>query len=177
MKVHLGCGDKFIPGWVHVDVKPASHVDHVLDLRNLYGFDAGVANEVYACHVLEHFGRHEVQGVLNEWVRIIKPGGIIRLAVPDFEAVCARYQKTAEVSEILGLVCGGQRDDYDYHKMIFDYHSLATMCDRAGLKNIRRFDWETTAHAGIDDYSKAYLPHMDKNSGLLMSLNIQGEKA
>ena len=44
---------------------------------------------IYACHLLEHFGRYSFEGVLREWYRVLEQGGILRLAVPDF-ASCAR---------------------------------------------------------------------------------------
>ena len=44
---------------------------------------------IYASHILEHFGRHQYEDVLAEWYRVLSPGGVLRLAVPDFE-VCAR---------------------------------------------------------------------------------------
>ena len=42
---------------------------------------------IYACHLLEHFGRWEMHEVLQEWYRVLKTGGLLRLAVPDFSAL------------------------------------------------------------------------------------------
>ncbi|GHV06377.1 hypothetical protein AGMMS50229_11080 [Campylobacterota bacterium] len=46
----------------------------------------------------------------------------------------------------------------------------------AGFTNIRRYDWRETEHSGIDDYSQAYIPHMDRENGTLVSLNVECEK-
>lgn len=175
-KLHLGCGQKHIPGFMHVDALPYSHVDVVGPVHELPFVPSGSVELIYACHVLEHFGRHEVDGVLREWLRVLAPSGVLRLAVPDF-AACARLYVDGSlargVDEILGLVVGGQRDQYDYHKMIFDEASLTKRLKEAGFSAVRRWEWRTTEHRLIDDYSQAYLPHMDKERGTLVSLNLE----
>jgi len=101
---------------------------------------------------------------------------VLRLAVPDFGAVVQRYGETANLAELVGLVCGGQRDQYDFHKMVFDEKLLAERLTEAGFSSVSRYDWKTTSHAWMDDYSQAYLPHLDKEHGLLMSLNVEAVK-
>lgn len=46
----------------------------------------------------------------------------------------------------------------------------------AGFKDVRRYDWRQTEHKDYDDFSQAYIPHMDKENGLLISLNIEATK-
>ena len=46
----------------------------------------------------------------------------------------------------------------------------------SGFSDIKEWDWRKTEHSDIDDYSQAYLPHMDKENGLLMSMNIEATK-
>lgn len=178
-KLHLGCGSKFIPGFYHVDALAFPHVDHVGPVEDLGFLPANSVKLIYACHVLEHFGRNEVASVLAEWCRVLAPGGVLRLAVPDFEAAATLYKMPGngiELQHILGLVCGGQRDKYDYHKVIFDEQSLTDALLAAGFANVRRWDWRQTEHAALDDYSQAYLPHMDKERGTLVSLNLEAVK-
>jgi predicted SAM-dependent methyltransferase len=131
---------------------------------------------IYACHVLEHFGRHEIDQVLKEWFRVLRKGGRLRVAVPDFEAVAHRYHQTGDLSELIGLVSGGQRNEYDFHKIVFDEKLLRERLLKAGFASVSRYDWRGTEHAGLDDYSQAYLPHMDKETGQLMSLNLEAIK-
>ena len=45
-----------------------------------------------------------------------------------------------------------------------------------GFKSVERYNWKDTEHFYVDDYSQAYLPHMDKANGLLMSLNVEATK-
>ena len=76
----------------------------------------------------------------------------------------------------VGLVCGGQRDDTDCHRMIFDAPMLSGLLFQAGFSGVRKWDWRKTDHVDIDDYSPSHLPHMDKESGRLMSLNLEAVK-
>jgi predicted SAM-dependent methyltransferase len=174
VKLHLGCGSRYITGFVHVDVLRYEHVDVTAMVDDLPFADAA-AELVYASHVLEHFGRHELQRVLREWLRVLAPGGWLRLAVPDFEAIVAAYP-TFGLEAVMGLACGGQRDSYDYHKVLFDRASLTRALTDAGFVEVRPWDWRATEHAAIDDYSQAYLPHLDKERGRLMSLNLEARR-
>ena len=137
------------------------------------------ASLIYASHVLEHFGRHEYKSVLLEWYRILAPKGVLRLSVPDFASVALLYAEQGlsdGLSGLIGLVSGGQRDASDYHKMIFDEPFLSQSLFDCGFRQCRRWDWRLTEHAHIDDFSQAYLPHLDKEHGRLMSLNIEALK-
>lgn len=178
MRLHLGCGSRYIPGFVHVDALPASHVDIVGPVERLPMDDASVSL-IYASHILEHFGRYEYKAVLQEWFRVLKPGGILRLSVPDFAACAALYYESGlmdSLTGLVGLIVGGQRDEYDFHKMVFDENSLRRDLLECGFMKVRHWDWRTTEHAGIDDYSQAYIPHLDKEFGRLMSLNLEAVK-
>ena len=176
MKLHLGCGAKYIPGFIHVDIEDHPHVDYRSSVKSLPFAKDGSVELIYASHVLEHFGRHEVDEVLREWHRVLRKGGLLRVAVPDFEAVCLRYRETHDLSELVGLVCGGQVNQYDFHKMVFDERLLRDHLLHAGFSSAARYDWKSTEHARLDDYSQAYLPHMQKETGLLVSLNMEAVK-
>lgn len=178
MKLHLGCGRKYIPGFVHIDVQPGPHVDVVGPVEKLPMPDNSVSL-IYASHILEHFGRFVYMSVLREWFRVLRPDGVLRLAVPDFAACAAIYYENGledGLSGLVGLIIGGQRDQYDYHKMIFDEKFLRKSLLEVGFRDVRPWDWRTTEHAAIDDYSQAHLPHMRKDDGRLMSLNVEAVK-
>jgi hypothetical protein len=75
----------------------------------------------------------------------------------------------------MGLLFRGQDYDENYHYITFDFHSLNNDLTTIGFKTIQEYNHKTTEHSHIDDFSKAYLPHMDEN-GILMSLNIEAIK-
>jgi SAM-dependent methyltransferase len=179
IRLHLGCGKRFIPGFVHVDILPAPHIDHVADVRHLEFAAENSADLIYACHVLEHFGRFEFRAVLAEWFRVLKPGGILRLSVPDFAACAAVYYEQGLVdglTGLMGLISGGQRDEFDFHKMIFDEPFLSQELLKLGFTAVRRWDWRLTEHAHVDDFSQAYIPHLARDNGRHMSLNLEAVK-
>lgn len=179
LKLHLGCGAKHIPGFFHVDILDAPHIDHKGPVDRLNFIPDNSVQLIYACHVLEHFGRYVYRDVLKEWYRVLQPGGILRLAVPDF-AACAKiyYEQGLDngLTGLVGLIAGGQRNEYDFHKMIYDEPFLSRALRETGFRTVRRWDWRKTEHTHVDDYSQAYLPHLDRDNGLHMSLNLEGVK-
>jgi predicted SAM-dependent methyltransferase len=120
--------------------------------------------------------RWEWESALHEWYRVLRPGGALYLSTGDFQAVCAWYLRTGSMDRLWGLLVGGQRDPWDIHGTIFDFKTLAQGLKEAGFTKIARYDWRTfdVGLMGIDDYSQAYLPHMDKEAGTLMVLNVKG---
>jgi len=173
MNLHLGCGDNYIPGFVHIDIIPRDHIDYVCSVDSLYMFKDDSIDLIYASHLLEHFKRNEVPRVLFEWNRVLKRDGILRIAVPDFDKIVHVYQKNKNIEELTGLLFGGQTYDYNFHHVAFNYNHLTNLLEHASFYDIKRYDWRKTIHKDYDDFSQAYLPHLDKESGVLMSLNME----
>jgi predicted SAM-dependent methyltransferase len=173
MKLHLGCGRRHIPGYVHIDVVDYPHVDHVSSIDSLPYLQDRSVEVIYNCHVLEHFKRREVQRVLREWYRVLVPGGTLRTAVPDFAALCEVYSRSQDLGQVIGPIFGRQDYLYNIHYNLFDFKTLGKQLEEAGFCDVRRYDWRQTDHAGIDDFSQAYIPHMDKERGVLVSLNVE----
>lgn len=174
-KLHLGCGAIYLPGYIHIDIMNYKHIDYLSSVEDLHMFEDNTVDLIYNCCVLEHIEKAKFKSVLTEWHRVLKPGGILRTSVADFEAVCQVYMKNKNISELEGLVLGGQKHLYDFHKNMFDFNKLKKSLIEYGFMNIRRYDWWKVEHSDIDDYSKAYLPHMDKK-GTLVSLNVEADK-
>lgn len=175
-KLHVGCGKVYIPGFIHIDLMDFDHIDHKRSVDDLSIFEDNSTDLVYACHVLEHFKRQEVERVLREWFRVLRPGGILRISVPGFEEIIKIYQKFNDLNLVLGPLVGGQTYLYNFHYMAFDFKFLSEMLKKVGFKSVERYDWRKTEHADIDDYSQAYIPHMDKENGMPVSLNVEAIK-
>lgn len=176
MKLHLGCGKRFIPGFVHIDAVDFEHVDHVASIDNLSFIPDNSVELIYNCHVLEHFKRKDVEKVLAEWYRVLKPEGVLRISVPDFESLCKIYTQTSNLSLVKGALFGRQDYLYNIHYNVFDFKDLKSELESVGFKEVERYDWRLTDHANIDDYSQAYVPHMNKENGIQVSLNIEAMK-
>ena len=132
MKLNLGCGGTKLEGWVNIDRNPGYEPDVIADVRQL-PFSDGEVEEIFASHILEHFGYEE--NVLGEWSRVLCPGGRITVIVPDVESVYAAWEENlrwpfggnVDVRTINGFVFGAtawggeflEDADNQTHRQIF----------------------------------------------------------
>jgi predicted SAM-dependent methyltransferase len=176
VKLNLGCYDKKIPNFINVDIRPETGCDVIDDIFKLESFETESADLIYACHSLEHADYKEADAALKRWFEVLKPGGVLRLAVPDMEAHFAHYYYHRDLRLLHSTFWGSQKHPYDYHKNGWDFKKLKEDLSAVGFSNIHRYDWRDTEHFYIDDYSQTYYPHLDKVNGKLMSLNVEATK-
>ncbi len=178
IKINMGCGWRdFGEDWVHIDGGDYPHLDSK-DIFNL-PYDDNKVDLIYASHVIEYFNRNEVKDVLKEWIRVLKPNGKLRIAVPNFESIVKIYNMEGySLDNCLGLLYGKMpmSNETIYHRTTYDYKSLSGLLSRLGIRDVKKWDWKKTSHSEFDDHSQAYFPHMDKDNGILMSLNVEGIK-
>lgn len=125
LKLDLGAGPRSPEGFTPLG---HAHGSEIYPLR-VADNDADV---IRASHCLEHFPHREVPKVLADWVRALKPGGELLIAVPNFEKAARDYlDGVAQPTE--GYVMGGQIDGDDFHKAIFDEAHLRGLMAQAGL--------------------------------------------
>jgi ubiquinone/menaquinone biosynthesis C-methylase UbiE len=175
-KLHLGCGNKPIKDFINIDVRHLEGVDMVDDIKQLSSFENKSVDLIYCSHVLEHFGRNEYKSVLKRWFDLLKDGGTLRIAVPDFEKVVEHYNEYKDLNILRGFLYGGQTYDQNFHYCGWDFKTLENDLKLIGFNKITRYDWRETEHSNIDDFSQSYLPHMEKIHGKLMSLNVEATK-
>lgn len=178
IKINLGCGWRnFGKDWIHIDGGDYPHLNSK-DIINL-PYEDNTVDLIYASHVLEYFDRVEAVDVLNQWYNKIKPGGVLRLAVPNFEVIAKLYiEKNIPLSKFIGPLYGRMEMDnqWIYHKTTYDFEELSQILNECGFSKITPYDWRDTEHSEFDDHSQAYIPHMDKENGILISLNIEAIK-
>jgi predicted SAM-dependent methyltransferase len=177
-KLHLGCGKRYLDGYIHVDIAEYDHIDYKTQIDKLEMFESNFADLIYASHCIEYFDRDEVKEVLSEWKRVLKPGGVLRLAVPDFSSLIKIYSKTKDLSNVLGPLYGKWdigEEKFIYHKTVYDMNSLTAELKNVGFQSVKKWDWRAVFKNddNFDDHSQAYFPHMDKEKGLSVSLNLQ----
>lgn len=95
MKLHLGCGQRYLEGYVNIDFPMSEHsvqeksiADLHADIRAL-AYPAGSIDEVRLHHVFEHFQRPVACALVAAWQSWLKPGGLLRIEVPDFDKTSA----------------------------------------------------------------------------------------
>ena len=92
-RLHIGCGKFPRPGWINLDNKIRPGVDCVADLRADLPFADGAADYAVAIHVLPHIRLDALPAALARIRRVLKPGGVLRLALPDLEKAFDAYRR------------------------------------------------------------------------------------
>ncbi|HTW96844.1 MAG TPA: methyltransferase domain-containing protein [Candidatus Methylomirabilis sp.] len=182
LMLNLGCWKRNLPGFTNVDICDLPHIHHKTGIDDLSMFENETVDLIYSSHSFEYFDRQEAKKVLAEWKRVLKPNATLRLAVPDFDKLLEVYKMTGKLEKILGPLFGRMEVQTAagpkilYHKTVYNFDDLEQLLTENGFKNVRRYDWRQTIHKDFDDHSQAYFPHMDKEKGLLISLNVEAEK-
>lgn len=145
MKLDIGASDKLEDGWTAWDLKYGN------DARSLAGIADGEVDEIRASHVLEHIGMRETVPTLKEWRRVLKPGGRLFVAVPDFKKIVGTFVQDEPDPRMEMYLMGGQTDEHDYHKAVFWSEKLTALMEMAGFVNVRHCDkagekWNCSHH-------------------------------
>jgi len=170
LHLHLGCGPKYLPGFVNVDANPLRKIDLWLDVRCGLPFAANSVSSVYSTHMLEHLYPDELEALLRECVRVLKPGAGLRIIVPSLRnAVLAYYGNRPDwfpanfphhfdspggrLSNF--LFCDGQ------HRTAFDFGYLQEILSKAGFHHV-----EESCEAQSRLYGES-VPAFEPNDGNL----------
>lgn len=89
--LNIGCGTRFHPDWINLDVMPAHQSVTRCNVLNGIPYSDNYFDVVYHSHVLEHVEKNNAPIFVQECCRVLKPGGIIRIVVPDLEAIVHQY--------------------------------------------------------------------------------------
>ena len=148
IKLNIGAGSTVIEGFTPIDRKLGTEAFPL-------PYADGSVDEIRASHILEHFTFGDAQKAMEEWSRVLKPGGRIRISVPDVDKVLKD-----ETPNRLFYLMGGQMHADDIHKSAYDRNRLTALMQQNGLRQIK--DW--------------YSPNTD-SAALPISLNLEGVKA
>lgn len=92
--LNLGCGRRFHPDWTNLDLQPCDPAVKAWNVNLPLPFADRSFDAVYHSHLLEHLRPNEALSFLRECRRVLRPGGIIRIAVPDLETIAQLYLET-----------------------------------------------------------------------------------
>ena len=185
VKLHLGCGKRFLPGFIHIDIDNLEHVDYCTTIDNLSMFDDNSVSEIYTCGAIGYYDIEEIKSLLFEWRRVLVVGGKLRISVVDFEKQIELYLKSNKCLDsigVLGPIFGkwhytdsNGKSSVVYKKTALDFKLLKKILESNGFCNYKKYDWKVFLPKDYDDYSRAYVPHNDE-SGTHIMLNVECEK-
>lgn len=137
IRLHVGSGDKYWPGWTNCDLHGTQDVN--CDIAKL-PFESNYADELQAHHVLEHIHRSEALNVVSEWYRVLKSGAKLVLELPCLDKMAeliVKGEKNIRLT-LLGLY-GDPRDKRPNmdHKWGYSKAELTELLSGVGFKDIR----------------------------------------
>jgi predicted SAM-dependent methyltransferase len=126
--LNLGCGQRFHKDWTNLDF--SSNNENVISCNLLKGIPFGdnEFNVVYHSHLLEHFSKNQGENFMKECYRVLKPEGILRIAVPDLEQIVKEYLNILNRIDNNDL----QADD-DYNWIMLEIYDQAVRNNSGGM--------------------------------------------
>ncbi|MBW4571487.1 MAG: methyltransferase domain-containing protein [Tolypothrix carrinoi HA7290-LM1] len=157
--VNVGAGPHAKADWINVDISEAPGINCVCDCRKSLPFPDNSVKGIFTEHFFEHIDYvEEVPLFLSECYRVLKPGGIIRIIVPDIEKYLYAYCQGGweELSIIrpldsdltdfhfkfkyntrMELINFVFRQQYE-HKYAYDYETLEFILYKYGFSKVQR---------------------------------------
>lgn len=144
-RLNIGCGSRLLPGFVNLDLEAGA--DRRLDVTHGLPWDDGSVDAIYSEHFIEHVSQADALHLLIECRRVLAPGGRLRIATPDLEAVVEDYRSRHVHPD-------WQRFGYDWvanrcerlnmalrwwgHRWLYDEEELRRLAGMAGLRCLGR---------------------------------------
>lgn len=173
--IHIGCGEYNDKRYINMDTRPALHIHVVESVTRVHKvFPKNYADLIYACHILEHVPYAQVPEVLKRLYSRLKPGGVLRLSVPNFETIVRMYQEKKQIEDILPPLMGGQGYKDNFHYAAFDKLFLTHLLRKNGFKKVRQWNPATAPYHSFDDWAGKTISLYEKEWPI--SLNLEGIK-
>ena len=163
IKLNLGCGTDYKEGWVNVDNNSDDNIEKLdlnWDLRNPLPHKDNSVDFIFNEHFFEHLTVEEGQVCMKDFMRVLKPGGVMRIAMPDLEEAVAFYMdknwKQKAFIKNFGLDFVETRAELLNmnfrnwgHKWLYDWEELERRLKQAGYTNIKRCKRGKSDHAEL----------------------------
>lgn len=132
-QLHLGCGQRRLPGFVNIDHNQGDAVDYPCDISRL-PCPPNSIRRIETYHVIEHIPHRTAPQVLQHWYSILCPGGLLVIECPDFDEDVRQYLAGNE--ERLWSIFGRQRFAGDAHYFGYNRRRLTAALQAAGFTSI-----------------------------------------
>jgi predicted SAM-dependent methyltransferase len=160
-RLNWGSGTGPPAGWVNCDIKEGPGIDVSCDIRDGLPLEPASFDYVVSIHALPELPYPDVEPALVELHRVLKPGGVLRLALPDLDKAMHAYrQGNADYFLIpdddvrsLGGKLIVQMTWYGYSKSMYTFDFTEELLYRAGFHRVARSKYRETGseHAGITE--------------------------
>jgi predicted SAM-dependent methyltransferase len=163
-KVHLGCGPVHLDGWVNIDIDKAAKPDLRVDLR--LGFPATRSSVafIYSEHVFEHLTLEDGLRLFADCQLALKPGGVMRIAMPDLRYVVDRYlgdwknqawlrEPTCPIIDTPAHMLNFALRSWE-HLYIYDLPDLTLRLNEAGFTAVEPKDLGQSSHSDLRDLER-----------------------
>lgn len=152
VRLHIGCGSRIFDGYINIDGDYMSGTPGVVihDITVPFSLPDNSVDEILSVHVIEHIMRDRVPGIMQEWLRILKPGGFVAVEWPDFLKMCQEVVKNPnclnfdsdrrlQKRTILGIFGDNLRypDPVMWHKWGYSVDSLSKLFQSVGYSRIK----------------------------------------
>jgi predicted SAM-dependent methyltransferase len=151
-RLNWGCGTEPEPGWINSDIKEDPAVDISCDILDGLPLEEGSIDYAVSIHALPELRYPDLAPALMELRRVLAPGGVLRLALPDLDRAIEAYRAgdrdyflvPDEDARALGSKLIVQMLWYGYSKSLFTFDFVAELLDRAGFDGVRRCEFQQT---------------------------------
>jgi predicted SAM-dependent methyltransferase len=160
-RLNWGCGNHTLPGWINSDNKEGPGIDLSCDIRNGFPLETGSVDYVVSIHALPEVPYDELVPVLTELKRVLRPGGVLRLGLPDLIKGVRAYERgdrdyflvPDDDAKRLGAKLVAQLIWYGYSRTLFTADFAEELLEKAGFVQVSHCGYRQTksGHAQIVD--------------------------
>lgn len=161
MKLHLGCGERYLNGYINIDYPITKHTiqkqivaDRLIDIQKLK-YPKGSIEEIRLHHVFEHFSRAITCALLVIWHTWLKKGGLLQIEVPDFSTMAFKiinpFFPRKEKSVANRHIFGSQEASWATHFTGYTSNDIKNLLEKFGFKvnKINKSNWKGTSNIEV----------------------------